>query len=77
MSANQEDLPSTTTTSDKHNGGRSGSKPTTTNVADPSLIILQAVNDMLAYTHIDNGKSMMRILKMPLKIQMRYLRRSR
>ena len=48
MRKKQEDLPSTTTTCDKYGGERSGGKPTTTDVADPSLEILQAVNDMLA-----------------------------
>ena len=48
--------PSTTTTCDTHDGGRSGSETTTTAVADPSQKILQAVNDMLALTQIDNGK---------------------
>ena len=47
---------STTTTCDTHDGGRSGSKTTTTAVADPSQEILQAVNDMLALTQIDDEK---------------------
>ena len=42
--------PSTTNTCDAHDGGRSGSKKTTTAVADPNQEILQAVNDMLALT---------------------------
>ena len=54
MSANKEDLPSTTTTFEKNGDGRSGSKSNTTVIADASLKILQAVNDMLALTLIDN-----------------------
>ena len=45
-----------TTTCDKHDGGRSSSKTTTTVVADLSQQILQAVNDMLALTQINDGK---------------------
>ena len=56
MNANKEDLPSATTTFEHHDGERSGSKCTTTVIADASLEILQAVNDMLALTCIDNGK---------------------
>ena len=56
INANKEDLPSATTTFEKHGGDRSGSKCTTTVKGDASLDILQAVNDMLALTHIDNGK---------------------
>ena len=40
----------------KHDGGGSGSKTTTTAVADPCQEILQAVNNMLALTQIDDGK---------------------
>ena len=56
MNANKEELPSATTTFEKHGGGRSGSKSYITIIADTSLEILQAVNDMMALTHIDNGK---------------------
>ena len=52
----KKNLPSTTTTCDAHDGGRSGSPKTTTAVADYSQEILQAVNDMLALARIDNGK---------------------
>ena len=41
MSANKKDLPSTTTTCEKHGDGRSGRKSTTTVEADTSLEILQ------------------------------------
>ena len=47
--------PSNTTSCHKHDGGRRSSKTTTIAVADPSQEILQAVNDMLALTRIDNG----------------------
>ena len=56
INANKEDLPSATTTFEKHGGGRSCSKPTFTVIADASLEILKAVNDMPALTRIDNGK---------------------
>ena len=56
MSEIKQDVPSTTTTCDKHDDGWSGSKPATTKVADPSLEILLAINDMLALTLIDDGK---------------------
>ena len=51
-----KDLTSTSTTCDKHDGGRSGNKTTTTTVVDPSQEILKAVNGMLALTWIDNRK---------------------
>ena len=56
MNANKEDLPSATATFEKHGCERSGSKSTTTVIADASLEILQAVNDMLIWTRIYNGK---------------------
>ena len=56
MNAKKEDLPSATTTFKKHGGERSGSKCTTTVIADASIEILQAVNDLLTLTRIDNGK---------------------
>ena len=48
--------PSTPLACNRHDGGGSGSKTTTTAVIDPSQEILQAVNYMLALTWIDNGK---------------------